>query len=84
MSFVVLEFDDKIKNCSVVPIVWLTESNRKCFWPRNVKADVFESLVQNCAPPALNWKSHDVKKIFNTFRKVVATNCRYSNTANVT
>lgn len=63
--YCVIEFDNGKKECSVVPLLWLTEDEKVCLWPQHItKQDVFEEYVTSKRTPAVSgWKKHKIRKI---------------------
>lgn len=62
--FGIVQFENKKKECCVVPLIWLHESQTKCYWPRTIKDDnMYKQLVTSLKRPLSNWGLHKIKKI---------------------
>ncbi|CAH0549693.1 unnamed protein product [Brassicogethes aeneus] len=61
--YAVVEFEGR--KCSVVPINWLADEQKYCYWPKgNISSRNFDEIVQSCRKPEASWKKYRLIKIF--------------------
>ncbi|XP_050315917.1 uncharacterized protein LOC126750366 isoform X2 [Anthonomus grandis grandis] len=74
--FAVVEFDNKRKEFSVVPLTWLTDDKTVCFWPKIIRSeDHLQSMIQKCFYPTASWDNYAIKKIHCTTESFHIANC---------
>lgn len=61
--FGIVEFEHR--NCAVVPLNWLIDDEKQCYWPRASSKQAFEKMVVTCKQAANSWPKYPVVKIFN-------------------
>lgn len=65
--FAVVEFNNKKKEYSVIPLLWLSDDKSSCMWPKNVKSEEqLQTMVENFSEPTPSWGSYGIKKIHVT------------------
>jgi len=66
-AYVLAEFlNSKKKECAVVPLIWLIDDRKRCYWPRTRSQKVFDKLVLDNEPYDATWmkcKVHRVLKV---------------------
>jgi len=55
----------KKKECAVVPLIWLIDDQKRCYWPRTRSQKVFNKLVLDNEPYDATWKCqvHRILKV---------------------
>jgi len=62
-KFSIVEFEDGIK---LVPILWIFNDNKKCYWPNYTKQEEINQAIFNEEHPDSKWLSYNVLRKFGT------------------
>lgn len=60
MMFAVIEFEGR--ETAVVPMIWLLDNNKHCYWPKCKSQKELDKLVQAATLPNASWPFFPVKK----------------------
>lgn len=64
--YAVVQFlKDTQKECAVVPLIWLTDNNSVCYWPKTTSDVKFKALVKSNAVYQSSWKKIDVNAVLH-------------------
>lgn len=64
--FAVIEFDNKKRECSVIPLIWLTDDRKQCYWPKGIDDKQLQNYVNTLTPAEADWTLHPIRKIHYT------------------
>lgn len=62
-KFSIVEFEDGIQ---LVPILWIFNGNKKCYWPNYTKQEKINQAIFNEEHPDSKWLPYNILRIFGT------------------
>jgi len=66
-AYALVEFINKSKKESaIVPLIWLLEDLKNCYWPKTKTEQAFEKLVLDNAPYDSTWEKYKTHRILKT------------------
>lgn len=69
-TYSLVEFlNGKKKECAVVPLIWLIDNRRKCYWPKTKSQEVFDKLVLDNEPYDATWMQYKIHRVLKVSGK---------------
>lgn len=63
-TYALVEFlNGKKKECAVVPLIWLIDDRKKCYWPKIKSQQLFDKLVLDNAPYDATWLKYNIHRV---------------------
>jgi hypothetical protein len=59
------------KEYAVVPMIWLHDNNKTCYWPRVKTETELVKLVQENSPYNQKWPKYKVHRVLKTSGKIL-------------
>lgn len=54
-----------------IPMKWLSEDKRSCFWPEALKMAALKKAIKQCQEPCKNWKLFEVTVLGEGYGKQI-------------
>ena len=62
-------FENQKRECAVVPLIWLVNDRKSCYWPRMKTPQAFIKLAKEKFPYQRTWLMYPVYRVLNVHGK---------------
>lgn len=65
--FAVVQFSGGRREYAIVPLSWLINDHKDCYWPKVKTPEVFKKLIQSSTLPEPEWPKHSLRRLIKIF-----------------